>query len=137
MISFTYVDNVADYVQNIESFTLFNEGQKRNISKGNEEFDKILKNVKELFLLGRIMPAFGVSLHTETLNALNKDLWLQLNFNEEKGINGLPFNALLFKLETTGGINLIRLYNGKYEGRCIYLDFDKFINLRDLLDIIN
>ncbi|MBQ8615413.1 MAG: hypothetical protein IJ415_02485 [Clostridia bacterium] len=134
MINYNYIDNMADCVQNIESFSVFESGNIRVISKGNEVFNKILKNIEELFSTSRVMPAFGVSLHDETLNALKQDNWLQINFNEELEKNGLPFSSLLFKLEITSGMNLIRLYNGKYDGRCIYLDLNEPIDLNCILN---
>ena len=79
------------------------------------------------------MPAFGVSLHNETLNEIKSNCWLQVNFNKEIVKNGLPFNALLFRLEETQGFNLIRLYDGKYEGRCLFLDLDKEMDLKNVI----
>lgn len=125
MISYNYEDSMIDCLQNIESFSIFESGNKIVISKENEEFNIILKKIEEIFSSSRVMPAFGVSLHDETLNALKQDNWLQIDFNQEISKNGLPFSSLLFKLEITSGFNLIRLYNGKYEGRCIYLDLNE------------
>ena len=81
------------------------------------------------------MPAFGVSLDYETQNELKQGEWLQVNFSFEENANGLLFNSLLFKLDTVSGFNLIRLHNGKYEGRCIYLDFDDILDLKQILNI--
>ena len=79
------------------------------------------------------MPAFGVSVHNETLNAINSGSWLQVNFEKELSENQLSFTSLIFKLEKTGGINLIRKYKGLYEGRCIFLDFFQEIDLKEML----
>ena len=121
------------YIEKIESFFVFQNGVKKVVEL-NSENNKILKDeITNILKKSRIMPAFGVSLHNETLNEIKKGQWLQINFSSEMNIGGLLFNSLLIKLEKTNGINLIRLYNGKYEGRCIYLDFDEEIDLNEML----
>ncbi|MBQ9795693.1 MAG: hypothetical protein IJW36_01850 [Clostridia bacterium] len=131
-----YQDTMQDCIQEIESFYVFKNEKKIKISNADRsKFNMILKNINEILHQSRLMPAFGVSLHNETLNALEKDTWLQINFNKEMEKNGLLFNSLVFKLELTSGINLIRLYNGKYEGRCFYLDLIQPIDLNCILNL--
>ena len=79
------------------------------------------------------MPAFGVSLHAETLNELKNDNWIKINFNKQIIVNELPFVSLIFKLEKTSGFNLIRFHNEKYEGRCFYLDLCEELDLLELI----
>jgi len=80
------------------------------------------------------MPALGVSIHEFTTNELQNDNWLEINFESELQIDDLPFTSLLFKLEETGGINLIRKHNNKYDGRCLYLNLEK---TTDLISVIS
>ena len=63
------------------------------------------------------MPALGVSLHNETLEALKNGKWIRLEFQNQQDFNGLVFSALLFKLEETGGVNLIREIKGYWWGK--------------------
>ena len=117
----------------IESYTIYSNGNIKTIDKNNYDFKKLTQNIKNLFLNARVMPAFGVSLHNDTISALQSASWLEINFCKELNINDLPFNSLLFKLEETYGINLIRKHNIKYDGRCIYLDFMEKVDLYFLL----
>lgn len=133
MLSCSFVDNMSECTQFIESFDIFTNGNKKVVSANDKEFETLKLKVNNLFNNSRVMPAFGVSLHLETLNALKSDEWLQINFNQELNQNGLIFSSLLFKLEETNGINLIRKYNGEYEGRCIFLDFIQTINLKQFI----
>lgn len=133
MINFNAGDSLVENIQFIESFCVVNNGEIVEISKEDKMFEELKSKIEILFSCSRIMPAFGVSLHNETLNALEKESWVQINFGKELSVNGLPFNALLFKLEETSGINLIRNQNGIFEGRCIYLDFGKIIDLKQFV----
>ena len=131
-----YYDNensLVDIIDHIESFEVFENGNIRLINDKQEDFLKIKSNLKDLFSSSRLMPAFGVSLHDETLNEIKKDSWLKINFESLIEKSGLPFSSLLFKLEEVQGFNLIRQYKNKYEGRCLYLDLDDNFDLNNLL----
>ena len=128
------INSILNKIQSLQFF--FNNKQIK-IDKFDPNFNLIIENFKKIFVLGRIMPAFGVSLHDETLSALKQDNWVRLNFDGTQTINELPFEALLFKLEDCYGFNLIRENNGRYEGRCIYLSFDNLINFEEILKNFN
>lgn len=126
-------NSLVDLLDKITSFTIFKNGEKTEINKENKKFNSIFSVVEDVFLKGQILPAFGVSLHEETQNALNYDEWLQINFNEQLTKNGLPFSALLVKQDNVCGVDLIRVNNNRYEGRCIHLNFFEEINLKEIL----
>ena len=107
-------------------------GEVKKISQEDNDFSMFKSNLRELFSNSRLMPAFGVSLHNETITEIKKDIWLKINFNHVLEKNGLPFYSLLFKLENVQGLNLIRLYNNKFDGRCLYLDLDNPTDLKSL-----
>ena len=134
MITYNENENtIVDCLIFIESFEIFEDGERKLILTTDKQFNQIYNSVYELFLSSRLMPAFGVSLHDETLNEITKGDWLQINFKKEMNKNGLPFNSLLFKIEEVNGFNLIRLYENKYDGRCLYLDLNEIVNLKHLL----
>ena len=135
MISLNYNDNMSGCVECICDFIIFKDGHKLVLNNSDKEFELTKEKIKKIFQQARVMPAFGVSLDNETQNALKSGCWLQINFSHELEVNGLLFNALLFKLETTSGFNLIRLHDGQYEGRCIYLDFDEILDLKQIFNI--
>ena len=124
MIIYDNENVLNDIVEKIENFEVFINGEKREINSKSKDFLVLKNNLFELFSNSRLLPAFGVSLHHETLNEMQKGEWLKINFSKLITKNGLSFDSLLIKLEETRGCNLIRLFNGKYEGRCLYIDFD-------------
>ena len=131
-----YFDNensLADCLNYVESFELFIDGKNEIILKENLKFNAIISKLEKLFCSSRLMPAFGVSMHRETQNALKADKWIKINFNKILTKNGLNFSALIFKLEETNGFNLIREYDNKFVGRCLYLDLDELTNLEELI----
>lgn len=129
-------NSLIDCIEYVESFEIVSQGKTKTIVHGSNEFFNILLKLEKLFVNSRLMPAFGVSLHNETLNALQRDCWLKINFNRELTKNGLPFSSLVFKLEEVQGFNLIRQYNNTFDGRCLYLDLDENINLLHLINHI-
>ncbi len=133
MIIINNENSLIDCLNYVESFDFFNNGNVQNFTVKSEKFFVIKNNLKEMFINSRLMPAFGVSLHNETLKELKNGEWLKINFAKEINKNGLPFTSLLFKLEDTQGLNLIRLYNNKFDGRCLYLDLNCETDLLNLV----
>ena len=135
MIVCELCDEIDGCVSHVSEIYIFTNGSKLVLQRPEEQFKFLIDQIQNLFQNSRLMPAFGVSLHEETQNALMEDEWIQLNFPKTLSVDGLEFDSLLFKIETTGGMNLIRLVNGKYEGRCFYLDFQEMLDLKQILKI--
>jgi len=134
MMIFNSVENsLIDCIDFIESFEVHVNGEKKLILQSDCDFNKIKSNLEGLFVQSRLMPAFGVSSHIETLNEIKQDSWIKINFNKEIIKSGLPCEALLFKLEEVQGFNLIRSYRERYDGRCLYLDLDAKIDLKNII----
>ncbi len=130
-------NNLVDVIQKIESFEVFKQGNRELIDQKDNRFIFMKKKLLDLFSSSRLMPAFGVSLHNETMQEIESGVWLKVNFNKEIVKNGLPFASLLFKLEEVQGFNLIRLYKGKFDGRCLYLDLDQAYDLSSIIKTNN
>ena len=128
-------NSLVDIVNKIQSLEVFKNGNIKLVENNEESFLQIKDNLKDLFSSSRLMPAFGVSLHNDTLNEIKKGIWLKINFDSKIEKSGLPFNSLIFKLEEVQGFNLIRLYNNTYDGRCLYLDLDEVVNLMNLINL--
>ncbi|MBQ8522273.1 MAG: hypothetical protein IJ458_01245 [Clostridia bacterium] len=87
-----------------------------NLTQLNVVLNEILQD-------SHTMPAFGVSIHNETLNAIRHGVWLKLQYNETKQIDDMPFDELLIEINKEfTGFNIIRGNKGIYEGRCYYID---------------
>ena len=135
MINFVYNENsLIDCMDYVEKFEVNIHGKSKEIEKENKEFNVIFLRLKDLFANSRLMPAFGVSIHSQTLNELKNHKWIKIYFSQEMSKNGLKFSSLLFKLEEVEGFNLIREFNNSYDGRCLYLDLNEKTNLLDLIN---
>ena len=130
---FVYVqeNQLAQCIQNVSKIEVLDNNNLKALE--NQSFEATIKNLINLFQSARLMPAFSVSLHNETIDALKEGKWLKLTFLHQQNVNGLLFDGLVFQINETSGMNLIREYEGKFEGRCLYLDFDETINLEDLI----
>lgn len=130
---FVYVQEsqLVECLKNISKIEAIESGAVKILQ--GKSLENAIRNLETLFASARLMPAFGVSLHHETTNALQEGKWIKLSFSHQQNVNGLLFDALVFQLTETSVINLIREFEGKYEGRCLYVEFDKTINLQDLI----
>lgn len=95
------------------------DGNYYNIDNLNE-LNLVLNNMLQE---SHSLPAFGVSIHTETLNAIQKGVWLKLQYNGTQVVDGMPFDELLIEINPDyNGFNIIRGNRGIYDGRCFYID---------------
>ena len=116
------VENWNSIISSAESVVVYTSGEKINIDRDNESFGLIVDEFLEMIDGGYDMPAFGVSLDTETRNVMSTGLWLEFVFDKTHEYNDMPFESLLIELNPEySGFNLIRKANGKYEGRCFYI----------------
>ena len=126
-----YFMTMYNTLEHLESIELIQNGKIHKLSQ--QEFQQTFARLQDLFGEARVMPAFGVSIHEETVNAMQDGEWLKLNYNAEMDKEGLLFTSLLFRLEECQGFNLIRLYGERYDGRCIYLDLPQTTDLKQLI----
>ena len=115
---------------------IYNDNNTTSYEPDNQEFKNITEELLRLGLNCREAPAFAVSLHNETISAMESGLWIEFNFGNTICHNELPFDSLLIQVvgEYTG-FNIIRKYDNKYEGRCFYVDLleTNLNNLENLL----
>ena len=98
------------------------EMSNQDLRKFNLLFDDAIENARE-------MPAYCVSLHEETVEALQSGIWARFIFPSTQIHNNMQFNELLLKIEKDmSGVNIIRSNFGFLEGRCYYLDLEKNFN---------
>ena len=108
-----------------------------NECKTVEDIEKLNITLNKMLKDSRVMPAFGVSIHNETINAMQKGVWLRLSYDETKWVNGMNFDTLLINVEPKySGFNIIRRNDGLYEGRCYYIDLANS-TMQPLYDLIN
>lgn len=115
-------ETIMEYYPEATSIVLFNDGSKTIFNKGDDKYEMLIDSLLKISKDAHDMPAFGVSLDEETRKALSKGFWIELVFDGEHEFNEMPFESLLIGVEPEfSGFNLIRKVNGKYDGRCFYL----------------
>ena len=116
-------ENVSSKFKNACSINIIADGTTTSLAKGDEKFELILSALENMTAGSRQMPAFGVSLDEETRKAMQSGTWVELIYDNTMEVSGMSFESLLIEVkENYYGINIIRKLNGKYEGRCFYLD---------------
>ena len=88
------------------------------------EYDNNLNQIlNNMLSSSHTMPALGVSLHAETLRAMQTGVWLKLQYNGTQVVDDMPFDELLIEVNPDfNGFNIIRGNRGIYEGRCYYIN---------------
>ena len=118
------------------SITITQNNEKTTYLKGDDKYELLLESLLQTTKDAQDMPAFGVSLDNETKSALENGTWLELEYNIPQTFNEMPFDALLIEIsDEFEGINIIRKNNGKYDGRCFYLNLKS--NMQELSNIIS
>ena len=128
-------DSIRNYFADAKSITIIKNDDKFCYTKGDDKFEEILSSLLSVTKNSHDMPAFGVSIDSETKKAIQSGTWIELQFKTTKTFNEMPFDALLIQIEEDyQGINIIRKNNKKYDGRCFYLNL--ISNMKHLSDII-
>lgn len=124
-MGFTNMDiQINDYFYKANSITIYNNNIISEFESDSDEFNNILNELINTCQDSHEMPAFGVSLHNDTIEAIKSGLWIELNFNQLKH-REMPFDSLLIQVvEDYTGMNIIRKWNGEYSGRCYYIDIN-------------
>lgn len=101
---------------------VYHDGVATTYDQGDAGYIAILAALDTMAQGSHEMPAFGVSLDTETRQARNSGLWLELIFDGTQSFHNFHFDSLLFAVQPDHqGFNLMRQLDGRYEGRCLYL----------------
>ncbi len=137
MSTINYLDDyqIYDFFEETDSITIFKDGKEKTFPNTSSEFDDLLTKFMDMIYDSYEMPAFGVSIHEHTMQALQSGIWIKFNFKEQMKHNDMPFDALLVNIMPNDkGFNLIREVDGKYEGRCFYLNLEN--DMQSLYDLV-
>ena len=123
------INEINEVIVKVDSVDVIINGERNSC-------DLAIKNVILDMMKGsHEMPAFGVSLHNETLSAMNDGVWVELKYNKTYTHNDMPFDALLISVKPEdSGFNIIRNQNGRYEGRCFYISLES--NMQSLYEYL-
>lgn len=107
-----------------ESVKIYSDGKVFEFGADSEPFKDIITVWNDTCANARNMPAYGVSLNSETLKAVKHGLWLEFCFGKVNICGDLPFEKLLVEVKAEWtGFNLIRYESERgYDGRCFYFN---------------
>lgn len=126
--------NTTDVLPYVTSTSLLVDGQ--IVEMTQDEQQSLQEQVAALFEDSRTVPAFGVVFDEMYKEEIKSGTYISLRFPQIMEVNELPFDELVFKIESDWtGVNLYRGINGVFNGRCIYLDFDK--DMSEIHDFIH
>ncbi|MGN1060687.1 MAG: hypothetical protein ACI4QN_03045 [Candidatus Coproplasma sp.] len=128
------IQEIAKYTDGIN---VYDGGVCVPYNKESTKFKEICAAWTGMMKFARQMPAFGVSLNSETAKAVKKEVWLEFTFPQEYCNSGMTFERLLINVSPAfSGFNVIR-FNSQYgyDGRCFYFDLIGS-DMKDLYSII-
>ena len=126
---------LIDYFSYAESIIVYKDSNTEEYNKHTPQFDLLLDSFLITCEGAHEMPAFGVSLHNETILALTKGTWIEFKFNKSLTHNEMPFSRLLIEVNGEySGFNIIRYHNEEYSGRCFYFNLNT--NMQKLYNTI-
>ena len=117
------MQELNDLLKDAASISVYTEGSKAEYPRGSARYDALADAWKKMTEKAVRMPAFGVSIDKLTREELKKGTWMEFCFDKEQACAGMPFERLLLKVcPDYMGFNAVRCVQGKYEGRCFYVD---------------
>ena len=113
------------HISRCNSISIIYNGNTTTFNKDSHDYTIILDSIMDTMLDSHEMPALGVSIDSETRAALQNGMYIELNYKKMYKYLDMPFEKLLFTVDPHDcGINIIRYHDGKYDGRCYYLNLN-------------
>ena len=115
------LEKITDYAKEVN---VYNNGKTAIYPVGSAKFNEICAQWNAMLDGAHIMPAFGVSLHRETVKQMQKGVWAEFGFDKQYSSNGMPYEKLLIAVNPEwSGFNIVRYTAERgYDGRCFYYD---------------
>ncbi|MBQ8761745.1 MAG: hypothetical protein IJZ26_00280 [Clostridia bacterium] len=135
-ITLTQDLNINNFFEKSKNIIIFKDGKSKLYKQNTQEYKNIMEKFMQQVNYSYEMPAFGVSLHNETVKAMKSGVWIRFDFETEQQHNGMPFNSLLINItQDMYGFNVIRMQGKEYDGRCFYLNLED--NMNNFYDYLN
>ena len=117
---------IQESIERCSEIMIYRDGVFTAFRSGEPCFLKILNAWKKMTDEAIQMPAFGVSIDSLTRKEMTEGIWVEFKFQKDSEFDGMPFQRLLVSVKPENtGFNLIRYWDGGYNGRCFYLDLRK------------
>ncbi len=106
MVTEIQLEKITDYSTGVNVYI---DGKTEVYPVGSEKFNDICAEWNAMLDGAHIMPAFGVSLHHETVNQLQQGVWAEFEFEKQYTSNGMPYEKLLVAVNPEWcGFNIVR-----------------------------
>ena len=108
-----------------QEIRVYRQGECQSYACG-EKFEEIVAEWNAMTISALPMPAYGVSIDSETVRALAGGVWVEFCYSAPMVYDGMPFERLLIEVQPQFmSFNVIR-YNsdGGYVGRRYYIDLN-------------
>lgn len=129
--------SIDSFFAEADSVEVISEGAVSAFDAQSEQFAAVTGALEKINADGYEMPALGVSVDSLTKNEMKKGVWLRFVFGGRREHNGMPFDALLIKIEPNfRGYNIERQNGGIYGGRCFYFNLNSG-DMSALSDTVN
>lgn len=116
-------DPLLEIVPQAQELVLYSDGRSVRFQQESEEFASVVAAWRQMTENAVRMPALGVSIDHLTREEMKRGLWAEFLYSKQEMIAEMPFTALLFAVkENYFGFNVVRRYEGRYNGRCFYID---------------
>lgn len=126
-----------EIIASSESINVYNDGKVSVYRQNETPYNEIVEGWTSLCANAREMPAFGVSLNNETIEARKAGLWVEFAFDKQHTHSSMTFEKLLVKVERQWqGFNIVRYSSANgYSGRCYFFDLagDNMSQFYDIL----
>ena len=114
---------IAEYFGKASAVRVLNGGEEKVFGRESAVFAEIADAIGEMLSEARQMPAFGVSIDKLTREEMKKGLWVEFDYEKTMDCWNMPFDSLLIAIKAEyRGLNVVRKTEGKYQGRCFYVD---------------
>lgn len=127
---------IQEIFDEVEAVNVYRNGSTIQSLPSQMSYKLIINGFKHLLEGARQMPAFGVSIDSETRNAVKRGTWVEFEFGKTLCYSDMYFEKLLVQvIADYSGFNIIR-YNSNegYAGRCFYFDIPQ--NMSAFYDIL-
>ena len=119
MVTQIKLESITQYAKGINVYI---DGKQQTYPVGCEKFVEICAQWNNMLEDARIMPAFGVSLHDETVVRMQRGVWVEWEFDGTYSSDGMTYEKLLVAVRPDWqAFNIVR-YTAEqgYYGRCFH-----------------
>lgn len=109
-----------------QGIRVYRHGECQSYTCGGQNFEEIVAEWNAMTISALPMPAYGVSINSETEQTLASGVWVEFCYSSPMVYVDMPFERLLIEVKPEFmGFSVIR-YNthGGYSGRCFYIDLN-------------